>query len=68
MVSKRMVFRITGIEILAISYKEQESKTQTVRLVRQGEADAVNCDLVPKFKRRTRRFHQFEYGSPDQQK
>jgi len=57
-VSKMMVFRITGIEILAVSYKEQESKPQTVRLVRQGEADAVNCDLVPKFRRRTRRFHQ----------
>lgn len=56
-VSKRMVFKITGIEILAISYKEQESKPQTVRIVRQGEADKVNCDLVPKFRRRTRRFH-----------
>ena len=57
-VSKRMVLKITGIGILAISYKEQESKPKTVRIVRQGEADAVNCDLLPKFKRQTRRFHQ----------
>lgn len=57
-VSKRMVLKITGIGILAISYKEQESKPKTLRIVRQGEADAVDCDLLLKFKRQTRRFHQ----------
>lgn len=41
-----------------MSDKKRESEPQTVRIVRSGEADEVNCDLVPEFKLRLRRFRQ----------